>query len=338
MSKKTFIGKNVLLIAPCFFGYYKEMQKELEEMGMGVTYVCDAPSNSNISKALGRINKKLILHSTQRYFSKSVLPKIQNENFDYVLVVAGMTFAFTREMMAEIKLCCPSAKFVMYQWDSEKNLPYSVSIHSLFDRIYSFDRFDCSNNCIYNFLPLFYTKLYEEIGKEKKESYIYDCSYIGTAHPKKFKDISIVSKELKSVMPNQFIFHYMPSVLKFYYHRLLAPEFKNAEKKDFAWEQLSPSKVKDVFSNSRCILDSAQGGQSGLTIRSIECLGARRKLITTNVDISNYDFFREENILIFDGTGVDLNSVFFRKDYVDLPSEIYEKYSLENWLITLLDE
>ena len=58
--------KKVMLIAPLFFGYYQEMIKELELMGCEVDYICDAPSNSNISKAIGRINKNLIKGSTKK--------------------------------------------------------------------------------------------------------------------------------------------------------------------------------------------------------------------------------------------------------------------------------
>ena len=50
--------KRLLLIAPVFFGYYKDMILEAEKLGYHVDYLCDAPSNSNISKALGRITKK----------------------------------------------------------------------------------------------------------------------------------------------------------------------------------------------------------------------------------------------------------------------------------------
>ena len=52
----------------------------------------------------------------------------------------------------------------------------------------------------------------------------------------------------------------------------------------------------EIFSDSRCILDAPQAGQVGLTIRTIECLGAKRKLVTTNSDIKNYDFYNENNI------------------------------------------
>ena len=93
----------------------------------------------------------------------------------------------------------------------------------------------------------------------------------------------------------------------------------------------------DIFKKSRCILDAPQAGQTGLTIRTIECLGAKRKLITTNTDIRYYDFYNESNILIFDDN-VDVNSAFFTNDYQDIPEEIYEKYSLRSWLKTMLDD
>ncbi|MFR3431568.1 MAG: hypothetical protein ACLTTH_16480 [Holdemanella porci] len=46
-----------------------------------------------------------------------------------------MTFALTEKMMEEIRKSQSKAKFMMYQWDSEKNLPYSTKIHKYFDEI-----------------------------------------------------------------------------------------------------------------------------------------------------------------------------------------------------------
>lgn len=41
------------------------MIKEAELLKYDVDYICDAPSNSNISKALGRINKRFIKGATK---------------------------------------------------------------------------------------------------------------------------------------------------------------------------------------------------------------------------------------------------------------------------------
>lgn len=327
--------KKILLISPIFFGYYEEMIKELQLMNYEVDFICDAPSNSNISKAIGRVNKNLLKSVTKRYFNNYVLPLITKKQYDYVLVIGGMTFAFTPEMVCKIKQMNKKAKFIMYQWDSERNLPYSKGIHEFFDDVYSFDRYDCMNNNMYKFLPLFYTKNYEEIGSKEVESYKYCCSYIGTAHPKKVKEINDIVRATEDIFPKQYIYHYMPSKLKYIYHKIFAPEFKELSFSDFQTKKMSSNQVMKVFSESQCILDAPQAGQTGLTIRTIECLGAKRKMITTNNDIRYYDFYREENILIYNGT-IDKNNIFFKSQYVDIKEETYKKYSLRSWLKTML--
>lgn len=329
------MARKVLLIAPLFFNYYKEMIKELELMGYEVDYVCDAPSNSNISKAIGRINKKLIKGATKKYFDEKVIPAIQGKKYDDVLIVGGMTFSFTPDMVAKIKEMNSQARFAMYQWDSEKNLPYSTGIHPYIDQLYSFDLNDCEQMDKYKFLPLFYTKSYEKIGTEKVDSYKYDCSYVGTAHPQKYKYINEMSSALKDIMPRQFIYHYMPSKLKYYYHKILAPEFKHAKMSDFKTEKVPSKDVMKIFKDSMCILDAPQAGQTGLTIRTIECLGAKKKMITTNKDIKKYDFYNESNIFVFEGF-IDKDSRFFTTPYVEVSEEVYRKYSLREWLSFML--
>ena len=49
-----------------------------------------------------------------------MLPKIKGKKYDNVMIVGGMTFAFTPEMIEQIKEMNPQARFTMYQWDSEK--------------------------------------------------------------------------------------------------------------------------------------------------------------------------------------------------------------------------
>lgn len=329
------MADKILLIAPLFFGYYKEIMKEAENLGYEIDYICDAPSDSNISKAIGRINKRFIVGKTKSYFDKEVLPKLKGKSYQYVLVIAGMTFSFTPEMMEKIRKMNSKAKFVIYQWDSEKNLPYVKSIHKYFDELYSFDRHDCESNSKYKFLSLFYTRIYEEIGKTHVDKYKYDCSYVGTAHPQKYKDINMMSEQIKNILPNQFIYHYMPSKLKYMYHKLLAEEFKKAKWIDFRTQKISANNLMEIFRNSKCILDAPQAGQNGLTIRTIECLGAKRKLITTNKDIVNYVFYKPENIYVYEGN-IDEDNIFFKEEYKEIDEKIYARYSLKNWIIKVL--
>ena len=129
----------------------------------------------------------------------------------------------------------------------------------------------------------------------------------------------------------------MPSKLKYVYHKLTAPEYKNAKLSEFKLEKIAPKEMMDVFEWSKCVLDSPQGGQTGLTIRTLECLGAKKKMVTSNVDIQYYDFFDETNIMIYEsGMPINVNSPFFTAPYKELPPNLYEKYSLRNWLATML--
>ena len=52
--------------------------------------------------------------------------------------------------------------------------------------------------------------------------------------------------------------------------------------------------------------------------------------------MTEYDFYRPENIYIFDGK-IDKSHPFFTEPYRELPDEIYESYSLGSWLKKILD-
>ena len=71
-------------------------------------------------------------------------------------------------------------------------------------------------------------------------------------------------------------------------------------------------------------------------MRSIEILGLKRKFITTNEDIVNYDFYNPRNILVIKRDDPQLDMDFFYTPYEELSEEVYKKYSLENWILEVL--
>lgn len=75
--------------------------------------------------------------------------------------------------------------------------------------------------------------------------------------------------------------------------------------------------------------------QKALTERCFNAMYLGKKLITTNKDIVNYDFYSENNIYVYnEEKGIDFNAKFFNTDFEPIAG--YEKYSLTNWLKTLL--
>lgn len=326
----------ILFISPTFFGYYREIKRELEVEENIVDYVADIPKTSNMYKAITRVNRNFGKPFVRNYFRSTIRPLISNNKYDFVFIIVGMTFSLFEDMIEEMKNKQPNAKFIIYQWDGEKNIKFVNSIHKYFDKIYSFDRIDCLNNKNkYTFLPLFYIDKYKDI--KQHDTYEYDVSYIGTAHPKKIKTIMEMSKQLLHMYNKQYIYNYMPSLLKYYYHKVTSKSYRKIKLNDLQFQKLSQDETMKIFENSMCILDSPQEGQNGLTIRTIECLGAKRKMITSNKDIVNYDFYLPENIYVYEGK-FDFNSIFFKSKYKELPSHIYEYYSLKNWLKIVISQ
>ncbi|OAA86966.1 hypothetical protein [Clostridium ljungdahlii] len=324
----------LLLIMPNFFDYPQVISEELNNLGYEVDCFDDRPSTNGFIKAIIRVKKDLINHYIKVYFNK-MMETVRKNRYDIVLLISGQSLSFSADMIKEVRKSQPNAKFVLYQWDSLRNFPSIQNVHEYFDKCYSFDKEDVNDNSNLKFLPLFYSKRYEEIAQKADIEIKYDFCFVGTAHPKKYKYINMMSEQLMTVYNNQFIYFFFPSRLVFLFRKLRNMELRKAQYNEFHYTPLNGEEMDKLISQSRCILDSAQAGQVGLTIRVLEALGAKKKLITTNEDIKNYDFYQEENIYVYDGK-FDYNSVFFSQDYKSIAKEIYEKYSLKNWLKIIL--
>lgn len=326
----------ILLIMPNFFNYPRIICDKLNEMGHEVDYYDDRPSTNSFIKALIRMNRKFVTIIIKKYFNK-IIREIESKKYHKVILISGQSLSFSTDMLERIKKIQNEAEFILYQWDSLKNFEYIKNFAPLFDRAYSFDYNDVLANKYLSFLPLFYSDDYKRIGEESKNNFLYDFLFVGTAHPKKYYYVKKMSKELNSKFKNQLIYFYFPSKLVYIYRKLFNKEFRKAKINEFTFESINSKKLTKLISNSRCILDSAQGNQNGLTIRVIETLGAKRKIITTNEDIINYNFYLPENIYVYDGK-FDFSNVFFNSSYKELDSKIYNQYSLDNWLKILLNQ
>jgi hypothetical protein len=80
------------------------------------------------------------------------------------------------------------------------------------------------------------------------------------------------------------------------------------------------------------LLDIHRDNQSGLSFRVFECMGLHKKLITTNFNVKEYDFYNENNILVIDANNPVIDADFFEKPYEEIPTEILEKYKLSGWV------
>ena len=202
---------------------------------------------------------------------------------------------------------------------------------TFFDRVYSFDSSDCEK---YNipFLPLFYSYNESNVVPD------LDYSLITTVKKGKYADLHNIVSQLNQVYENRFLHLYLQSKTMFTFYKLKEKSFKKAKKNEFVYHRLPASEVESVFNRSKIIVDIVMAKQSGLTIRTIDALHLKKKLITNNENIKQYPFYHEDNILVCkDGDKIDFKSNFFTKPF----NEKYlvgETYSLNHFTKVLLGE
>lgn len=327
--------KRVLYIGTPIFNYHKQIIAEFEKHGYSADYYDDRPSESSFVKGIIKIRRSMMSSLIQRYFDK-ILSETKRKNYDLVFIVNCKVF--TPDMIQQLKNSQRSARFILYMWDSLSLYPNSKELIPIFDRAYSFDSDDCDQIKALNFLPLFYGKAYEVVGRESNlVNWEYDIVSVCTAHPNRYKMICELfpSLEAKGIR----IFSYMfLNKMQYWYNKVFVEEFKGAKSDVFKFKPLSENGNLSILRKSNSVFDMQHNKQTGLTMRTIETLGAKRKLITSNTNIKKYDFYNENNIYVLNEHNWSGIEQFLKHEYEQIDEGIYRKYSLHCWIEAIITE
>lgn len=322
-------GKKVLYVAPRFFGYEKVIEDELTRRGAEVDFILDRPFDTPLMKAITKIRREWVIGFADRYYS-AVLNKLGNKEYDLVFVVSGQTLS--ARTLARWRATIPAAKFVLYMWDSFANRKRAVDNLKFFDNCFSFDRSDSENYAL-NFRPLFFSPGFEAVQRSEPK---FDISFVGTAHTDRYAVVNAVRRNLDGKVKS-FWYLFLQAKWVFWIYKLSNPAFRKAQALDFKFLPLSKDAVQEIFFSSRAVLDVEHPKQTGLTMRTLETLGAKKKLITTNAGVRAYNFFSPENICVIDRESPEIPAAFLYERYVDIAPEIYQQYRLEGWMDEILD-
>lgn len=328
--------KHILLIA--LPGYCDGILKKMEELGADVDLIIDKPNEGFICKTFGRYKVGFYQKIIHNYY-KEQLRSLKSKNYDYILAIRGeYTPIATLKLL---KLYYPNSQLILYMWDGlgnistkgiEKKWPY-------YDKVYTFDRIDYeANKNKLSFLPLYYYEDYlpKNIPEPNSDNFTYDLCFVGTGHDDRIRIISNVMQQCKKMGFRCFSYYFIPHYFVFFWYKLCNKNFNSVYLSDVKFKKMPFEKLYKTYANSKCIMDVESAGQHGLTMRSIEILGLKRKFITTNRDIANYDFYNNNNILILDRKNPVIDKEFFNKPYEYLDQEIYKKYSLKNWILEII--
>jgi hypothetical protein len=319
-------GWRVLLICPPFFGYDDAIASELERRGASVDRLQDRPFHSATAKALTKLAPRLAARAATIKYRRDLS---HAKTYDMVLVVNGQTL--TPDFLSDLRIRNPAATIRLYLWDSLSNRKSILGCLPMYDKVMTFDPEDAARFGIQH-RPLFFTPEFEQESPEgTPQSFDYDISFIGTAHTDRWWMVTQVDRILPQGV-RRFWFLYLQARWVFYIRRLFDQRLRGARVEQFSFAPLSRSRVSELFRASRIILDIEHPSQRGLTIRTIEAIGAQKKLITTNQDTKNYEFFDERNVVILRrGSIPTVSEEFLAAPYFAIPADTYEYYSIRGW-------
>lgn len=324
-------NKKILFLCPLFFNYHKKLMDAMERMGAEVDFFDERPSNTFLSKALLRINRNFVTWQINKYYEE-ITSKIKDKKYDYVFICQAEATPIS--FLKDVRRLNPNARMALMLWDSVANKVNTLEKLDFFDEVFSFDKKDCEQLGL-TFRPLFFDKEYELIAKEKP-SLLYDLFFVGTVHSDRFLILNEVRKQFEKNNLRVFYFLYIPSKIMYYQRKWFTNELKGSKITDFSFVGMPSQQLTEKLKQSKAVVDIQHPKQTGLTMRTIEMLGANKKIITTNTDIQNYDFYHPNNICIVDRDHVVVPAEFMTTPYSPVDEKVKDRYSIDYFVLDVL--
>lgn len=331
MEKILIIERNILNTECCSF---------LEQKGYDVTKI-------DISKApkfndRGFINKylniflrtffgyKRYLYKAERRFNKRERSKLINQfckknvvKFDKIIIVRPDYFSHKSiGNLAKI-----TKEMVGYFWDSispEEALDISKVAH-LFKNLFIYDRVDWER---YSFLNLkFITNFYYPLKHTLPKSNPEKLYYLGNITLER-RDIILENIISKISNKEQYQWNILFNNFPVRDYQLLSDKYIHYinKSKDYIYH------LEELMS-AYVVFDINPSYNNGLSFRFFEALFYNTKIITTNMNVVEYDFYNANNILIYtnDTTSEEINA-FLRLPFVKMGDSLVENYRVDNWI------
>ena len=325
----------VLLFAPKFFGYENSITNKIKEKASECIFFDERVNPSTFDKICIRLNYRNFIKKKIKLFYESIINKYEVDYFDYVLFLNPETI--TVDLLKRLKEKQSKAKFILYMWDSFENKPHTKELLPFFDRTFSFNKNDCDKYGL-KFRPLFFIDEYDVDKYHSKEYKTdIDIGFIGTVHSDRYQILKELEDWAKKNGLKSSYYMFFPSKILFYKYKFENLGKIKISKEDFHFISLNQQQVREYLERCKVIIDIQHPKQVGLTMRTIEMLGLRKKLITTNQDIKNYDFYNEDNICIIDRKNININKLFFETNYNSSSDSYRNNYSLETFVSSFFE-
>ncbi len=321
---------DTLLISTNFFGYPQEIVKALAARGRSALWHDDRPATDTLTKALVRLSPKIIQHKSDQYFARIFADAAQHDIRD-ILVIKGE--ALSIEMIGRMRAMFPKARLTLYFWDSYRNMPKGSDRKvDLFDRAFSFDLEDTRTDPRLAYRPLFYIEKYADVSAIQQD---IDILFLGTAHSDR---VTVLDRIARAVPPDYDFCKilYARSGMLHRIQKVTSAAYSRTDERDFIFKPIPKHEVQQLIGRARIVLDIERNVQTGFTMRTIEMLGASRKLLTTNPSIMKADFYDPQNQCHVDRDAPTIDQAFLDSPWQPQDPALLKRYGLSGWLDDVL--
>lgn len=301
------------------WGYNKYIADALEEKGHEVTnidfYKFKYTYPSKLHKIANFFTKSLFNYNFKRAHLNTAISKLiaNQPKQDYTLIIKSDNLSIST--IKKIKK--NTLQLVTFLNDSTSRYPRMKKVFPYFDTVYAFDPDDVKKydfNLITNYIYFDYKNL----RLPEPEFNVFNISSLD---------------KRKQTMPN-FANYFNLHNIDFKLIAFSSDYDTNLDDTNIehTTKMYSLNEVFEIVKKSRILLDLQRPKQKGLSFRVFEAIALQKKLITTNTDIVNYDFYDANNIFIVDPENIEIPSNFFSTSYKPLPPKIVKHYHISSWV------
>lgn len=326
-----FKGKTVMVFSP--YGatkhYGQAIIAELRKRGAVVYDYDERPSQKQLMKIIIRLFKKKIPAIFDKYIGR-IIKKHAGEKIDYILICRGE--AFTPYTINHLREAFPGVKVLLYLWDVMHECAMNDVVPAC-DKAMSFDPEDAIKNGL-GFRPTFYVNDYLEVKEIGDNS--HDLCFVGTLYSPRHLLIKRLMKTFAEQGLDFFTYLYVPGILMYIKESIVNFPFMSIRKVQF--KPLTIPDTIQMLNNCKCILDLNPPYQTSLSTRAHEAMAARRKYVTTNAAIKDYEYYNPNNILIIDIENPIIPKEFLNSPYEAPDKDVLYKYSVGGLVDDLFNE
>lgn len=209
-----------------------------------------------------------------------------------------------------IKRKNPKAKIIFWYWNPAIKMADPDTVPKELCEMWSYDPVDCEK---YNLKKN--TTFYFKDIKVKETAKEIDLLFLGIN-----KGRQDMLDELNSIM--------IENNIKTYFH--VVPD-KNEKRLDSV-KPISYKKYLQLISKSKCILDLVPEDNNGMTLRPMEAIFLKRKLITNDAKIMKEPFYNSSNVFVLGVDNFENLYDFINSDYMEVDHSKVLSFDFENWL------